>query len=109
MSWWPHHPVAGVRVCGCVHVMNKGKVMGVNCVYSGGSLHIPSAASSLDGCPARQRLAQGWEPDIDTSGCCPVCKKLCPDSKVQQLVVSVSCSLLEHKVLGSEGSYWKCL
>lgn len=24
MSWWPHHPVAGVRVCGCVHVMNKG-------------------------------------------------------------------------------------
>lgn len=71
----------------------------------GESLHIPSAASSLGGCPARQRLAQGWEPDIDTGGCSPVCKKLRSDSKVQQLVVSVSCSLLEQKVLGSEGSY----
>lgn len=51
MSWWPHHPVAGVRVCGCVHVMNKGKVTGVNCVYSRGE-----STHSLCG------IFSGWMP-----------------------------------------------
>lgn len=35
----PCHAVAGMKVCMCTCVMNKGKVMGVNCVFRGGSTH----------------------------------------------------------------------